>query len=80
MQDTVVSLIQTAVAAWSRERFASDEVLWGKIALDDDEDRYLVNVAARPVGFWLVVEVWLEDGRVAAINYLGEGVPFIGAA
>jgi hypothetical protein len=75
MDDEVVKLIQTAVAAWCRQAFTTDEVVIGEIAQDEEEERYLVDLAARPVGYWLVVEVWLEDGRVTTINNLGEGLP-----
>jgi hypothetical protein len=71
MGDQVVKLIQTAVAAWSRQILTTDEVVIGEIAQDEEEERYLVDLAARPVGYWLLVEVWLEDGRVTTINNLG---------
>jgi hypothetical protein len=75
MNDEVLNMIQTAVAAWSRQTFTTDEVVIGEIAQDEEEERYLVDLAARPVGYWLVVEVWLEDGRVTTVNNLGEGLP-----
>jgi hypothetical protein len=78
MNDEVINLIQTAVAAWSRRTFATDEVVIGEISLDEEEERYLVDLAARPVGYWLLVEVWLAAGRVVAVNDLGEGLPLNG--
>jgi hypothetical protein len=77
MDNAATSLIQTTVTNWATRTFATDEVVLGQIALDDQEDRYLVDVAARPVGYWLLVEVWLEDGRVVAMNDLGEGLPLV---
>lgn len=75
MDDEVVDLIRTAVTAWCRRNYATTEVVIGEVALDEEEERYLVDLAARPVGYWLVVEVWLENSRVTVINDLGEGLP-----
>jgi hypothetical protein len=77
--DEVVNVIQTAVAAWARRAFATNEVAIGEVALDEEVGRLLVDLAARPVSYWLVVEVWLEHGRVVAVNDLGEGLPLNGA-
>jgi hypothetical protein len=79
MSNEVVNVIQTAVFAWARRTFATGEVAIGEVALDEEEGRYLVDLAARPAGYWLVVEVWLENGGVVAVNDLGEGLPLNGA-
>lgn len=39
------------------------------------------DVAAQPVGYWLVAEVWLDEGgQVETVNNLGEGLPLDNAA
>jgi hypothetical protein len=78
MNQAVSQIIHTAVTRWARHTFTTDEeLLIGAVAADGDEEgRYLVDIAARQVGRWLVAEVWLDErGRVETINNLGEGLP-----
>ena len=44
-------------------------------ANEEDAGRYLVDYAVRPIGRWLVAEVWLADQEIFSINDLGEGLP-----
>jgi hypothetical protein len=82
MNEAVSRTIQTAVTRWARQTFATEELFIRAIAPDGEEEgRFLVDVAARPVGYWLVAEVWLDErGRVETINNLGEGLPLDNAA
>ena len=45
----------------------------------DEPGRYLALITAAAKGAWQAAESWLEDGRVMAINELGEGLPPDGA-
>jgi hypothetical protein len=77
MNQAVSQIIYTAVTRWARHTFSDEELVIGAVAADEDkEGRYLVDIAARQVGRWLVAEVWLDArGRVETINNLGEGLP-----
>lgn len=77
MDEAVIRNIHTAVTHWAQRTFSTDELLIGDAALDKDEEgRFLIDIAIRPVGRWLVAEVWLdEQGQVETVNNLGEGLP-----
>ncbi len=75
MDSNTYQTIHAAVTRWARARFHSDEIVIADIDRDDEPEQYLVVLAARPLTYWLAVEVWLSDGQVVAINDLGEGVP-----
>ena len=79
MTDDRTALIKSAVNDWARQAFSNDEIIIGSANLDafdeDEAERYLVDFAVRPVGLWLVAEVWVSDGRILAINDIGEGLP-----
>ena len=75
MNDTIEQTIHTAVTNWARTRFQTDEIVIADIDADNEPEQHLVVLAARPLTYWLAVEVWLRDGQVEAINDLGEGVP-----
>jgi len=69
--------IRTAVDSWAEDYFhlAKGEVVSFVFADEDDMDRYIVVFAAREMTEWQAAEVWLENGRIASINSLGEGAP-----
>jgi hypothetical protein len=79
MTDDRTSHIKSAVNDWARQAFSNDEIIIGSATLDafdeDEAERYLVDFAVRPVGRWSVAEVWVSDGRILAINDIGEGLP-----
>ena len=79
MTDDRATPIKNAVNDWARQAFTSDEIIIGSATLDefdeDEAERYLVDFAVRPVGRWLVAEVWMADGRILGINDIGEGLP-----
>jgi hypothetical protein len=71
MDDTTAEQISAAVTRWVRETYQTDDILIADISPDDEEpERYLVILAIRPLGYWLVAEAWLPDGSVEAINDL----------
>ncbi len=80
MDNELTARIRAAVANWARKAHDTDEIVIGMAAEDDIEDdegtRYLVDFAARNVGHWLVIEVWVADGDILSVNELGEGLPF----
>jgi hypothetical protein len=76
MDDNTAEQIGTAVTHWAQEKYRTNDIFIADISPDEEElERYLVILAARPLGYWLVAEAWLQDGRVEAINDLGEGLP-----
>jgi hypothetical protein len=76
MNDNSIQMIITAVTHWARETYQTQDILIADVSPDDeDPERYLVILAIRPLGYWLVAEAWLQDGGVEAINDLGEGLP-----
>ena len=75
MMNDLEEQIRVAGAAWARDVFQIDEVVVGEIAFEEEEERYLADVALRGVGEWRVAEVWVEAGAVVLINDLGEGHP-----
>jgi hypothetical protein len=76
MDDTTVEQIDTAVTLWAREIYQTEEIVIADVSQDEDEtERYLVILAARPLDCWLAVEVWLNDGEIETVNGLGEGLP-----
>jgi hypothetical protein len=76
MDDTLNAQISTAVTDWARKTYQTQDILIADVSPDDeDPERYLVILAVRPLCYWLVAEAWLQDGRVEAINDLGEGLP-----
>ena len=77
MDTTITKTIHTAVTDWARTRFNTDEIIIADINPDDEPEQYLVVLAARPLAYWLAVEVWLRDGQVETINDLGEGLPLV---
>ena len=82
MESELTARIRTAVAVWAKKAYSADEVVIGMAGEDDIEDdegtRYLVDFAARNVGHWLVVEVWVADGEILSVNDMGEGLPLDG--
>ena len=77
MDTNTSQTIRTAVTHWARARFHTAEIVIADIDPDDEPEQYFVVLAARPLAFWLAVEVWLSDGQVETINDLGEGVPLV---
>jgi hypothetical protein len=76
MDDTLIHTMTTAVALWARETYQTEEIVIADVSQDEEEpERYLVILAVRPLDYWLVVEVWLNNGEVEAVNALGEGLP-----
>ncbi len=79
MIDDRATVIKSAVNDWARQALASEEIIIGSATLDefdeDEAERFLVDYAVRPVGHWLVAEVWVSDGRILEINDIGEGLP-----
>jgi len=79
MTDDRAAHIKSAVNDWACQTFSSDEVIIGSATLDafdeDEAERFLVDFAVRPVDHWSVAEVWVSDGRILAINDIGEGLP-----
>jgi hypothetical protein len=76
MDDNTAKQIGTAVTLWAREIYQTEEIVVADVSQDEDEtERYLVILAARPLAYWLAVEVWFNDGDVEAVNALGEGLP-----
>ena len=70
--------IRTAVEAWAKDYFEGLHLteLVSYVFVDEDEpERYVVVFAARELTEWQAAEVWLENGRIASINSLGEGAP-----
>jgi len=72
--------IRTAVKAWAQNYSDFDDIhlteLVSYVFVDEDEpERYVVVFAAREMTEWQAAEVWLENGRIASINSLGEGAP-----
>lgn len=62
--------------AWVKATYQTNQVVAAVIQEEDDEtDRYLALIAAANQSGWQAAEVWLEDGSVATINDLGEGLP-----
>jgi hypothetical protein len=83
MDNELTALIRTAVSNWAKNAHNTNEIVIGMAAEDDIEDdegtRYLVDLAARDVGHWLVVEVWVAEDEILSINELGEGLPLDGS-
>jgi len=78
MDDNTVEQIGTAVTLWACETYRTEGIVIADVSQDEDEmERYLVILAVRPLDYWLVVEVWLNDGEVEAVNALGEGLPLV---
>lgn len=79
MTDDRAAHIKSAVKDWARQAFSSNEIIIGSAILDafdeDEAERFLVDFAVRPVDHWSVAEVWVSDGRILAINDIGEGLP-----
>ena len=78
MHNTIMQIIRTAVTHWAQETYPAADIVIADISPDDEElERYLVVMAVRPLAYWLVVELWLNEGQVETINALGEGLPLI---
>ncbi|MFO7683472.1 MAG: hypothetical protein R6X34_25850 [Chloroflexota bacterium] len=70
------SILHDSALAWAKATCQTDQVVVAIILEEGDEpDRYLALIAAANQTGWQAAEVWLEDGRVVAINDLGEGIP-----
>jgi len=70
--------IRTAVEVWIEEYFDDvhrAELVSYVFADEDDPERYVVVFAVQGMTEWQAAEVWLENGRIASINSLGEGAP-----
>lgn len=73
-------ILHDSALAWAKATYQTDQVVVAIIQEEDDEPgRYLALIAAANQDTWQAAEVWLEDGRVMAINELGEGLPPDGA-
>jgi hypothetical protein len=89
MEETLDQQIKSAVLDWATLTYHTQEIVIGSAAQDgatqdgaelvgadeEEADRYLVDYAVRPIGHWLVAEVWLADQQIFSINDLGEGLP-----
>jgi hypothetical protein len=75
MDEELMKQLQVAVTNWAKKSYGTNDVVSGLAAIDEEENRYLVDFAVLPVGYWQVAEVWLDGERVQAINDLGEGIP-----
>jgi hypothetical protein len=75
MDEELMVQLQVVVTEWAKKSYGTEDVLSGLAAIDEEENRYLVDFAVRSVGYWQVAEVWLDGERVQAINDLGEGIP-----
>ncbi len=74
------SILHDSALAWAKITYQTDQVVAIIILEEGDEPgRYLALIAAANQAAWQAAEVWLEDGRVVAINDLGEGMPPDGA-
>ncbi len=74
------AILQQSALAWATAYYQTDKIVVVIIREDDDEpERYLALIAAANQSGWQAAEVWLEDGSVATINDLGEGLPPDGA-
>ncbi len=70
------TILHDSALAWARATYQTDHVRVIIAQEEDDEPgRYLALIAAANQDTWQAAEVWLEDGRVVAINDLGEGMP-----
>ncbi len=70
------AILQQSALAWATAYYQTDKIVVVIIREEDDEpDRYLALIAAANQSGWQAAEVWLEDGSVATINDLGEGLP-----
>jgi hypothetical protein len=69
-------ILHDSALAWAKAYYQTDEIIVIMMQEEGDEpDRYLALIAAANQTGWQAAEVWLEDGVVATINDLGEGIP-----
>ena len=73
--EIVEDKIRTAVEAWAKAYFDTQELISYFFVDEDEPERYIVVLAARSPSEWQAIEVWVEAGKVITINSLGEGVP-----
>lgn len=72
-------ILHLSALAWAKDYYQTEQVVVVIIQEEGDEpDRYLALIAAANQSGWQAAEVWLEDGDVATINDLGEGLPLDG--
>lgn len=76
-----IQQIKQAVLDWVQTQYHVQEVVLGLAEPDEDEpERWLVDFAVPTIPYWQVAEVWIEEGKIASVNDLGEGVPPEGIA
>lgn len=74
--ETLRQHIKQAVIEWVKTQYHVEEAILGLVEPDEDEaERWLVDFAIPTIPYWQVAEVWVEDGAIASVNDLGEGVP-----
>lgn len=79
--DALIQQIKQAVISWAQQEYQAQEVVLGLIEPDEDEpERWLVDFAIPTIPYWQVAEIWVEEGKIASVNDLGEGVPPEGIA
>lgn len=76
MDNAIEEQIGAAVTRWAQAAYRTSDIVVADVSPDEEEpDCYLAVLAVRSLGYWLVAEVWLNDGQVEAVNDLGEGLP-----
>lgn len=74
--EALIQRIKQAAIDWIRAEYNVQEVVLGLVEVDEDEsERWLVDFAVPTISYWQVAEVWIEEGEIASVNDLGEGVP-----
>jgi hypothetical protein len=68
-------ILHDSALAWAKAYYQTDQVVALILEEGDEPDRYLALIAAANETGWQAAEVWLDNGRVVAINYLGEVIP-----
>ena len=74
--NNLTPILHDSALAWATTYYQTDKVVVVIIREDDDEqERYLALIAAANQSGWQAAEVWPEEGAVATLNDLGEGLP-----
>jgi hypothetical protein len=75
MTTSLLDKVRIAAEAWAMGYFGVGQAV-GYVFEDEEDEpgRFIVSLAIAGFTEWQAAEVWIENGQIGSINWLGEGL------